>query len=273
MTQTIEFPYLAGQTLAVSIFPSDSSTATATSSASEFIPGVYRVDFSVAAGTYRFTASISGTVVYTDLIDLLSITNIYRGYSESLDIDQVIIQSGENENYSCDPATVDPDVSTECSDWTLSLAPMLRVFIGDHEESAKYTNSRLCEILLAAAFYVSGDVCTCSSFKTLSVDYEEKTISIDPLSNPVLANLIVLKAACLIDQSSLRLKAVREGISAACGPARISISASSSFKALIESGPCKAYDTLKYQCCVLNSIAEAKYCRLIVSAFVKDYGC
>lgn len=268
--QIIEFPYSAGKTLTVSIFLESDDTELASVSAYEYISGIYRANFNdLATDTYRFIVYLSGTPVYTDIIDLININGVYHGYSETSGSDTIINVSGECNK--CSPYTIDSSIDTECVSWTSALTPMLRVFIGDFEDNAQYTDSRLCQILLSAGFYVSGDLCGCSKLSSVSVDFVNSTITPDPLTNPILANLIVLKAACLIDQSNFRLKAIRDGISAVCGPAKISVSGSSSYKALFEYGPCKAYDELKYQCCVLGSISEAKYCRMVVSTFVDQY--
>jgi len=274
--QQVEFPYVTGKTLSVNIFAEDSDTLLDTEAATEVVsmPGVYRVLFNnLSAGSYRFIVYLAGTPVYTDLVDLLATNGIYQGRAESCDTGFSTGGGGGSSSLDCSPYTEDISNQEGCTEWSLALVQMLRVFIGDFSDEGKYSDARLCQILKAAAFFVSGDICTCSRFKNLTVDYLTSEISLDPLTNPVLANFIVLKAACLFDQSTLRLRAVREGISAVCGPAKISVSGSSAYTALFQNGPCKAYDVLKHQCCIKNSISEASYCRMVVSSFVDSFNC
>ena len=59
---------------------------------------------------------------------------------------------------------------------------------------------------------------------------------------------MVLKAACLTDESNFRTAALLQGVSARCGPATITTSNYGGYlKELLTAGPCKSYQTLSDQ--------------------------
>jgi len=160
-----------------------------------------------------------------------------------------------------------------CDDWQVCLANMLSVFIGDWD--GDFTQDRLCQILLVAAFHVAADLsCSnCSGSYNFTVNIVNKTVSLDLLdpSNAVISNLVIYKAACIIDQGAARYKAARDGVSAKCGPVSLSVNGgSSSFNAFFKYGPCSAYTTLLEQCCFKGPIADAAYARAVLSTFVND---
>ena len=95
----------------------------------------------------------------------------------------------------------------------------------------------------------------------------EPAISPDPTDNndDIFISLTCLKAACIIDQSSLRTKAALEGIRAALGPASLSVGGSlAGLKMILEMGPCASYEELTSHW----DVKEATAVRAVLSPFV-----
>ena len=124
---------------------------------------------------------------------------------------------------------------------------MLRVLIDDNPQSGTYVyrDSRLQEILVVAAMYVTQEI----KFKTnYDVDVICSTITPDPYTekDTLFLNMVVLKAACIMDHGQMRQKALAAGIEAKCGPATLkTLQHSQGFKDIIELGSCAIYDKLK----------------------------
>jgi hypothetical protein len=84
-------------------------------------------------------------------------------------------------------------------------------------------------------------------------------------NDSIFISLVGLKAACIIDQSTLRTKAALEGIRAALGPAQLSVAGSlSGFNLILDKGPCAAYEELTSHW----DVREASAVRAILSPFV-----
>jgi hypothetical protein len=77
--------------------------------------------------------------------------------------------------------------------------------------------------------------------------------------------LLALKAACLLDQSTFRTKAVSEGIRTALGSANLSVAGNlSGYKTLLDIGPCNLYEKLVME----HNISNATAVSAILSPFV-----
>src|SRR5687768_8815738 len=129
--------------------------------------------------------------------------------------------------------------------WLDEAVPMLRILINDFSDEPTYSDSRLTDLLITSAYLVKREIHLVNSY-TISIS--TKSISPDPISNDddLFISLLVLKAACLADQSTYRTKALLEGVRAAMGPATLAISGNLiGFKTLLEVGPCKAYEEMK----------------------------
>lgn len=132
-------------------------------------------------------------------------------------------------------------------EWHGAMINMLRVLIGDnaYQGAYIYTDSRLIQTLVVAAMYVDQEV---NFATTYSIDVICSTISPDPYTTDDRAfmNMVVLKAACLIDQGTYRTKAVLSGLEAKCGPATLkTVQHLDGFKELLSMGPCAMFDKLK----------------------------
>lgn len=132
--------------------------------------------------------------------------------------------------------------------WTEDMVSMLRVIINDTESPQTYENDRLRNLLMVAAMYVKQEV----DFDVVyTIGISNVTLAPDPTLTATrddsFTNLVVLKAACLTDQSTLRTKAIMSGIEAKCGPAMLkTLKHLDGFKELLTLGPCAAYEQLKH---------------------------
>lgn len=128
--------------------------------------------------------------------------------------------------------------------WEIELPIIVRTLIDDLSASPTYTDERLQQVICVAAKYVQFDV---SLEHLYTIDVSNLTITPDPTDDrdEIFICLTSLKAACIMDQSSLRTKSALEGVRAALGPASLSISNSlDGLKLILEKGSCATYDEL-----------------------------
>lgn len=148
--------------------------------------------------------------------------------------------------------------------WQNELTIIVRTLINDIDEPYEYSDSRIQQILTVAAKYVQFDV---NLDYLYNVDVVASTITPDPTekNDDTFISIVCLKAACLIDQSNFRTKAVLEGIRTGLGPASISISGSlDGWSSIINHGACGLYEELTSHWDVKNASAV----RAILSPFV-----
>ena len=152
--------------------------------------------------------------------------------------------------------------------WQTDLLTMLRNVIFDVDDTDyTYTDNRLKEMLVVAARLVTQEIAFDTDY---TVTISTTGISPDPTdstdaNSKAFENFIVLKAACLTDQSSLRTKALAAGVSARIGPAAITTNPSvRGFDLLMKEGPCATYEKLKWD----YEMGDAKAIRAILSPFV-----
>lgn len=131
--------------------------------------------------------------------------------------------------------------------WHGSMINMLRVLVDDnaYEGSYKYSDPRLIQVLTTAAMYVCQDIKFTTNY---NIDVVAASIDPDPYINNDRAfqNMVVLKAACIMDHGLYREKALLNGLEARCGPAVMKVANNlSGFKDLLLMGPCSIYDKLK----------------------------
>lgn len=148
--------------------------------------------------------------------------------------------------------------------WKVELPVIVRTLINDLGDTPTYTDERIHQLLVVAARYVEFDV---SLEYTYTVDVVTPEITPDPSINndSIFISLVCLKAACLVDQSTLRTKAAMEGIRAALGPASLAVNGSmAGVRMILENGPCAAYDELTSHW----DVKEATAIRAVLSPFV-----
>jgi hypothetical protein len=148
--------------------------------------------------------------------------------------------------------------------WNIELPIIVRTLINDLSDNPTYSDERLLQILVVAAKYVQFDV-------VLDYSYVLNITSPDIIPDPTINNdsifisLVCLKAACMVDQSSVRTKAALEGIRASLGPASLSVGGSlQGLQMILDHGPCAAYDELTSHW----DVKEATAVRAVLSPFV-----
>jgi len=152
--------------------------------------------------------------------------------------------------------------------WQTDLVTMLRNVIFDVDSTDyTYTDNRLKEMLVVSSRLVTQEI---AFDTTYTITISTTGISPDPTDNTdansiAFQNFVVLKAACLADQSTLRTKALAAGVTAKLGPASISTNSSlRGFEILFNEGPCAAYSSLKWE----YELGNPKAIRAILSPFV-----
>ncbi len=124
---------------------------------------------------------------------------------------------------------------------------MLRTMLNDAGcSSSTYTTDRLEDLLITSAYFLQIDL---NFSNTYVVDIERRTISPNPIGQTdgsEFISFMVLKAACLVDESNFRTAALLQGVKARCGPAILETNTYGQYlKELFTAGPCKTYETLK----------------------------
>lgn len=132
--------------------------------------------------------------------------------------------------------------------WATDSLTMLRVMLNDAGVTQTYTDDRLTDLLITAAYIIRIDVNFNTSY---NVDITNKLVTPEPVDQSdgkEFTSFTVLKAACLMDESSFRTAALLQGVSARCGPASITTSNYGGYlKELLTAGPCLMYDNLVNQ--------------------------
>jgi hypothetical protein len=148
--------------------------------------------------------------------------------------------------------------------WQDTTVQMLRVLIFDLETTPTYSDSRLEEMIIASAHLVLQDIDFSTNY---TIDILSQSITPDPTvgNDTEFINFIVLKAACLADQSSLRTKVNSAGVSVRLGPSAISTSNNvKGFEVLLNQGPCAAYQEMKWE----YELGNANAIRAVLSPFI-----
>lgn len=151
--------------------------------------------------------------------------------------------------------------------WKTPVRLMVRVLINDLDSSSyNYSDARLDQVSIVAAQFVNQDLSLPTDY---SINVSSETISPDPAAegtkDEVFINSIVLKAACIIDQSNLRTKAAMQGIRAQLGPASLAVNGNLlGYQILLKEGPCALYTKFIED----HEIANATNIAAILSPFV-----
>ncbi|NDG33424.1 hypothetical protein EB118_25640 [bacterium] len=148
--------------------------------------------------------------------------------------------------------------------WQLEIPIIVRTLVNDLSETPIYSDDRILQCIVVGAKYVQFDV---NLDYTYTIDVVNPDITPDPTehNDSIFISLVSLKAACIIDQSTLRTKAALEGIRAALGPANLSVAGSlAGIKMILDTGPCATYDELTSHW----DVKEATAIRAVLSPFV-----
>ena len=150
--------------------------------------------------------------------------------------------------------------------WQDELTIITRTLINDLNEPYEYSDSRIQQIISVAGKYVQFDV---NLNNTYTIDVVNSNIDPDPTSinDGIFVSLICLKAACIIDQGTLRTKAALEGIRASLGPASLTTAGTlDGWKTILTHGACALYDELTSHWDVKEATAWAA----VLSPFVNN---
>ncbi len=204
---------------------------------------IYGVDFSslLATGetvsTQTVTADISGlTIGAASSASGVVSFRVSGGAEDTTYVLSVEITTSDSNTYEeCIRITV------QACDTMLDMVTMLRFVINDLDDTPTYSDARLTQLLCVAAQYVKQD--TADTTYTISVSNATITPSPSDAASNVFMNLTVLRAACFIDQSSLRTRSSTAGVRAALGPMSLAVSDNSiqGFVELLKNGSCAAY--------------------------------
>lgn len=150
--------------------------------------------------------------------------------------------------------------------WQLEIPIITRVWINDLEANPIYSDDRILQVVTVAAQNVIREV---SFDTTYDVDVVNISITPDPTSDSVNDNdfiaLVALKAACILDQSTFRTKAVNEGIRTTLASASLSVQGNlRGYQTLLQVGPCATYNQLRTE----FEVGNPNTCQAILSPFV-----
>jgi len=138
--------------------------------------------------------------------------------------------------------------------------------INDLNTPYEYSDCRIQQILSVAAKYVQFDINLTQKY---TIDVVYSNISPDPTEtrDEIFTSLTCLKAACIIDQGTLRTKAALEGIRTALGSASLSIGGSlTGWQSIIDNGACALYYELTNNWDIRNATAFSA----VLSPFVSN---
>lgn len=146
-----------------------------------------------------------------------------------------------------------------------SMVITLRALINDLDATT-YSDERLEQLIAVAANFVLQD--------TQSTVYTVNIMSPDITPDPVTSrdiyftNLSVVKAACMIDQGNLRVRAAMAGLEALAGPTRLKVGGEgfSAYKEIIALGPCEMYKRMLED----YILGTGLVCHGILSPFVSN---
>lgn len=130
--------------------------------------------------------------------------------------------------------------------WDVDLVLVLRVLIGDLNAPQKNSDSYLQRVLVAAGIIVNVEVDLPEDYV---FDISDVEITPDPIviGDTITQALLPLKAACILNQSQFQT-ALGQGIKVRDGDSAIDTSVSfRGYRDILEFGPCKAYEQLKWQ--------------------------
>ena len=153
--------------------------------------------------------------------------------------------------------------------WEIEIPLIIRNLIDDFgtiDSPPVYSDARLEQLCVVSAQYILIDA-------NLQIDYKVNVATSEIIPDPCdpatrdtrFISLISLKAACLLDQTTLRTKAAMEGIKTSLGSAALSVNGNlDGYKMIIQTGACKEYDGFVEHWDVANASSVAA----VLSPFV-----
>lgn len=174
---------------------------------------------------------------------------------------------------SCCPGILNDTTSCVSSEeWGVCAVPFFRALVGDFNDPPTWSNSRATDILRVAASQVIADLSGCSALSAPTINICTGEFSSNPYLYSGFFNLWQLKAACIVDQGTVRTKAIMDGIKAVAGPASLSIMGGNTiYSSLFKSGPCQGYQDMLENLCFRSPLATAASCSQILGVFVSEY--
>lgn len=150
--------------------------------------------------------------------------------------------------------------------WSIELVEILRVMIHDVETIPTLSDSRLQSVLLVAALQVKQDLKQDLKYR---VNITTQTIAPDPCDeatrDDAYANLITIKAACILDRGSA-MDAANSAISITSGKHSFDVRDQIKGKlALLKDGWCKVFEDTKFE--YLNASINAVAGNAIMTPF------
>lgn len=130
------------------------------------------------------------------------------------------------------------------ADISAEFVTLVRVMIQD-TDSVLYTDDRIKELIATAARFVTQEVVFDITY---TVNITNKTISPDPFveDDQSFINLVSLKAACILDVSTLRTEARKDGVKITQDKSTIiTTGRMAGFKTVLEKGWCNLYAEAK----------------------------
>ena len=119
--------------------------------------------------------------------------------------------------------------------WSDNVIRLFRQVIDDDGPVTEYTDHRLTELLLTAAYFVNNDL----NFG-FSINIGAGTVSPNPDSNESFTTLVLLKAYCVLMNSELKTQS-RMGVVIKDGPSTIDGKSGLEAKRQLAEEACKAY--------------------------------
>lgn len=150
--------------------------------------------------------------------------------------------------------------------WQFEIPIVVRSLIGDFTDPPMYSDDRINQIAIVASQYILSEIILNKQYE---INIINGTISPDP-SDPIsrdsdFISFWGLKTSCMIDQSSLRTRAISAGIRTSLGSALLDIDPNmDGYKLLLENGPCKVYDKLRLE----YNIGNSSILQAVLSPFV-----
>ena len=134
--------------------------------------------------------------------------------------------------------------------WQNTSLIMLRTMLNDAgcDGDNTYTNSRLEDLLITSAYFLPVDINFNSDYVVDVGAYTIPPSPDDQSDGKDFISFMVLKAACIAEEGAFRNAALLQGISARLGPASLQTAGyGGQLAVLLNEGPCKAYETYKYE--------------------------